>query len=217
MNNFSIEGSILSRIDGPAAVVGIDEVGNGAWAGPIVAGAVILPRGKLRGLYAEIKDSKRLSATRRVQLAARIRSAATAYAVRAVTAHEIDATGQAWARKRVILLAFDAVLDDIPEDCELAAILDGRDLKKLAAELHDESIATNKADDRSLSVAAASILAKVARDHLMCCYAELYTGFDSWSTNMGYGTPEHAEALAQLGPTAIHRRSVRPVAIAERQ
>ncbi|KKN30773.1 hypothetical protein LCGC14_0830780 [marine sediment metagenome] len=215
MNNFSIEGSILSRIDGPAAVVGIDEVGNGAWAGPVVAGAVVLPRGKLTGLYAEIKDSKRVTALRRVQLASMIKNAATAYAIRAATAHEIDTRGLAWARARAITLAFDAVGGELPADCTLVAILDGRCLRALARRLHPQSIATNGADDVSLSVAAASIIAKVARDHLMHAHDEFWPGY-GWRTNVGYGTSEHRRALAQLGPTAIHRMSVRPVAAAVR-
>src|SRR3990167_6945502 len=119
MNNFSLEGSILSR--GPNMVVGIDEGGNGAWAGPIVAGAVVLHRGKLNGLYAEIKDSKRLSWRRREELAVRIKEVALACEVRAATHEEIDTLGLSACRTRAITLAFLAVHEAMPE-YELAAI-----------------------------------------------------------------------------------------------
>ncbi|KKM05574.1 hypothetical protein LCGC14_1752690 [marine sediment metagenome] len=210
MNNFSLEGSILKRLEAPAAVVGIDEVGNGAWAGPLVAGAVVLPRGKLRGLYAEIKDSKRMSARRREEVAKRIKEVASVCAVRAIMPWEIDADGFSTARTRVIALAFLIVREAMPEH-KLAAILDGRDLRRLAAELHPESQAVNRADGTSISVAAASIIAKVARDRLMYAYAELFPGY-GFDTNVGYGTAEHRKGLKLYGPTAIHRMSVKPVA-----
>lgn len=207
MNNFSIEGSVLSR--GPNMVVGIDEVGNGAWAGPIVAGAVVLPRGKLNGLYAEIKDSKRVSPRRREDLAERIKEVALAFAVRAATHSEIDTLGLSACRTRAIGLAFQAVQEAMPE-YEVAAILDGRDLRRLAALLHPASLAVNRADATSISVAAASILAKVARDKRMHAYADLFDGY-GWATNVGYGTTEHREGLRLYGPTSVHRMSVRPV------
>lgn len=182
-------------------VAGIDEVGRGCWAGPVVAAAVILPpRVRLAG----VNDSKLLTPLRRRQLDGLIRRRASAVGLGWVDATELDDHGLTWAVRQSGLRAlsdlhhpYDAVLLDgnhnyLKEFCPCQAIIKG--------------------DSLSLSIAAASIVAKVARDDFMCDQHKLYPEFD-FEANKGYGTPRHAAALA-AGPTPLHRRSFKPVALA---
>jgi len=175
-------------------ICGVDEVGRGPLAGPVVAGAVILPKG-CTILY--INDSKKLSAAKREELCAVIRKEALAVGIGMVQQDRIDeinilnATYEAM-RGAVADLKIrpDLLLND-------AVIIPG-------LEIPQKSII--KGDAKSISIAAASIMAKVFRDRMMVEYDSIYPGY-GFASNKGYGSKEHIEALKRLGPCPIHRKS----------
>jgi ribonuclease HII len=179
-------------------IAGIDEVGRGPLAGPVVAGAVILPGGVwLPGL----NDSKRLSPGRRTELAALIKERALAWAVAEVSVAYIDqynirqAALEAMRRcVRGLAVTPDYLLVDVMMIPQLAI----------------PQTSLIRGDSRSASIAAASILAKAARDELMERFDPVYPGY-GFGRHKGYGTPEHLAALARLGPCPIHRYSFAPV------
>ncbi len=179
-------------------IAGVDEAGRGPLAGPVVAAAVILP---LDQDFPGIDDSKRLSAKKRERLFEEIHAAAIGVGVGMVGPGEIDALN---IRKASLLAMKKAVmaLPAAPDFC----LVDGRDEIPFAI----PQAPVIKGDRRSLSVAAASIIAKVTRDRLMCAYHEQYPGY-GFDRNMGYGTRQHREALKRIGPSPIHRRSFRGV------
>ena len=181
-------------------VAGVDEVGRGAWAGPVTAAAVILdPRFPIAGLA----DSKVLSATRRRHLAAEVRSRAAAWAVVHVSAGEVDRLNILRATRQAMILA---VLRLTPSPG--CVVTDAVSLEGLSSPV----IAEIGADGRYYCVAAAAILAKVERDQLMDRLARDFPGF-GWERNRGYGVSEHRAALARLGPSAQHRKSFAPVRV----
>ncbi|WP_117237845.1 ribonuclease HII [Thermus sediminis] len=177
-------------------VAGVDEAGRGAWAGPIVVGAVVLPPGRH-----PFKDSKLLSPRAREALAEEVRRVALAYALGLAEAEEVDQLGVLGAT----LLAAERALAllSLPPQ---ALVTDYLPLKTPLPLLSPP-----KADQQSPSVAAASILAKVHRDRLMAHWDRLYPGY-GFARHKGYGTPEHQEALLALGPSPVHRRRFVPVA-----
>ena len=191
MPDLSLEASL------PPPVAGIDEAGRGPWAGPVVAAAVILPADRAPD---GIDDSKRLSRDRRAELYERIRAAATV-GVGEASVDEIDALNVLQATMLAMCRAVEA-LGTPPSH----ALVDGNRLPDLACPAR----AVIGGDSRSLSIAAASIVAKETRDRIMRRLARLHPGY-GWECNAGYGTPEHARALDALGPTPHHRRSFRPV------
>ena len=191
MPDLSLEASL------PPPVAGIDEAGRGPWAGPVVAAAVILPAGRAPD---GIDDSKRLSRERRAELYERIRAAATV-GVGEASVGEIDALNVLQATMVAMRRAVEA-LGTRPSH----ALVDGNRLPDLACPAR----AVIGGDSRSLSIAAASIVAKETRDRIMRRLARLHPGY-GWERNAGYGTREHARALDALGPTPHHRRSFRPV------
>ncbi len=178
-------------------VVGIDEVGRGPWAGPVVAGAVFLTR-SVEGL----KDSKKLSAKKRTELDAIIRQSAKV-GLGWVYSNEIDRVGLTQAVAKAMRLAHQAL--DKPAD---EIIIDGNInyLKDIGG-----SRAVIKAEDKFPAVAAASIVAKVARDAYMVKMAKKYPDY-GFEKHVGYGTAAHKSALKKLGVTPIHRRSFKPIA-----
>lgn len=190
---------------GACAVGGVDEVGRGAIAGPVTLGIVVVqsqtptaPKGT--------RDSKDLSATTREQLAPRIRSWAPDWAVGDATAAEIDEVGIIAAMMRALLRAYRQLR--IRPD---VVILDGRHDFASPAFAHIRGtppcVVTYTGADRTCSsVAAASVLAKSHRDAQMLQLAEQYPKF-GWDRNVGYGSSEHRQALAEWGPTLHHRRS----------
>ncbi len=181
---------------GVTLVAGVDEVGRGALAGPVTAGAVILPADPhIPGL----DDSKRLSPKRRTELASAIKEHATAWAVGHVDPPEVDALGISRATKRAMCLAIDS-LTVTP----MHVIIDGN-----PAGLGYQETAVVKGDSRVAAIAAASILAKVERDALMTRYADIHPGWD-FDINKGYGTEEHMSRIRTEGPCPIHRRSFSP-------
>ena len=181
---------------GHDVVVGIDEVGRGAWAGPLMVGAAILPRDtRVNG----VRDSKLLSEREREFLFDRIAAWCVAWSVGAASQEECDRLGMSVAQKLAARRAIDG-LGVVPD----VAVTDGRWDFVSPAVPHVELAV--KADLRCLSVATASILAKVVRDRQM---RELAQHYPQWSfdTNKGYPCPVHKAALTGYGPSAIHRRS----------
>jgi ribonuclease HII len=182
--------------DGHDVVVGIDEVGRGAWAGPLMVGAAVLPRDRrVNG----VRDSKLLSEREREALFDRIAGWCDAWAVGAVSQEECDRLGMSAAQKLAARRAVEQ-LGVVPD----VAVTDGRwDFVSPAVGRVELAV---KADRRCLSVAAASILAKVIRDREMRACAD---SFPHWSfdTNKGYPCPVHKAALQAVGPSAIHRRT----------
>lgn len=181
---------------GHLGIAGIDEVGRGPLAGPVVAAAVVLRRG--RGVEGAT-DSKKLSPQRRVRLAEEILASAAGVGVAMASVEEIDRVNIGGAVK----LAMDRALRALPEPPG-HIVVDGRPLRGVAW-AHDAVV---KGDSLIHSIACASIVAKVFRDRLMRRLARWYPGY-GWERNMGYGTPEHLAALSVLGPTPYHRRSFR--------
>jgi len=183
-------------------VVGIDEVGRGSWAGPVTAAAVILPP-RLR--LAGANDSKLLTPTDRLRLDRRIRRSAIAIGIGWASAAEVDANGLGWAVKRCGLRA----LEDMAAAFDVV-ILDGKH-NYLREEEGYASEVYVKADQRVVSVAAASIVAKVARDRYMERLGLIYPAY-GMPNHKGYPTPEHTAALRDYGPCVEHRISWRPFA-----
>lgn len=178
-------------------IAGIDEVGRGPLAGPVVAAAVILPSDFF---LAGIDDSKRLSEKKRLEYDAIIRKKAIAFSIAMIHAKEIDEINIYEATKK----AMNAAIVSLEPKPDLLLI----DAMKLETPITSESII--KGDAKSISIAAASIVAKVARDGLM---KELSRAFPAYGfqNNMGYGTKEHIQAIEHHGITSYHRKSFAPV------
>ncbi|HLQ21975.1 MAG TPA: ribonuclease HII [Gemmatimonadales bacterium] len=185
-------------------LVGVDEVGRGPLAGPVVAAAVVFPEGcrRLRGL----RDSKLLPAVRRDELAAVIRAVALGFAVGAASVREIDRlnirVASALAMRRALVRLF-ARLPAMPA----WVLIDGLPLPEIGLE-HEALV---DGDARCHSIAAAAIIAKTVRDLLMHRLAPRHPGY-GWDTNVGYATETHQEGLRLFGATCHHRRSFSPVA-----
>ncbi len=184
-------------------IAGVDEVGRGALFGVVVAGAAIFPKAILPKLYElGIKDSKKLSAARREELAPEIEAQAIAFAIGVATVAEIDELNilqaSLLAMKRSI-----AGLSAIPELC----LIDGN-RRVVDLELPQQTLV--KGEDRSISIAAASILAKVWRDRAISDLSDIYPHYDL-AQNKGYGTAKHLRAIEQYGICSEHRRSFSPV------
>jgi ribonuclease HII len=179
---------------GHEVVVGMDEVGRGSWAGPLSVGAAVVPTD--RRVY-KIRDSKMLTEPEREAIFERIASWCRAWAVGHASQEECDELGMSAAQK----LAAARALDGLGLEAD-RVVLDG----KWDFVGRGTTIKMVKADARCLSVAAASILAKVTRDRIMRAEAEHYPGYD-FELNKGYPCPRHKAALRGYGPSAIHRRA----------
>lgn len=178
-------------------VAGVDEVGRGPLAGPVVAAAVILPSDFD---LIEVNDSKQLSDKKRQLLAPQIKQEALAYGFGVINNQIIDSVNIYEAAR---LAMKDAVLSLSPRPEQL--IVDAMNVPVSIPQLD-----MVKADAQSISVSAASIIAKVYRDEVMADYAKIYPEYD-FDNNAGYGTKKHLEALKSIGPCPIHRRSFSPV------
>lgn len=181
-------------------VAGVDEVGRGPLAGPVVAAAVILP---IDVRVPGVSDSKQLTAEARTEAEAEVRRLAAAVAVGAASAAEIDALGIAGATRAALQRALDGLALRPGH-----VVLDGRPVRGLTWEHR----AVVKADYRIHCVACASVVAKVCRDRLMDRLHPRYPAY-GWDHNRGYATDDHREALKRLGPSPHHRMSfagVRP-------
>lgn len=181
-------------------IVGIDEVGRGCMAGPLVAGAVLFDR-PMRGL----KDSKKLTREQRALFDAKIRKKALAYGLGWVMPEELDEVGLTHA----VRLAMERALVAIEQEYE-RVIIDGN-FNFLKHVPKTETLI--KADDLIPAVSAASIIAKVARDNWMIEAAKDFPGY-GFESHVGYCTRAHQAAVAQLGVSILHRRSFAPVRIA---
>jgi ribonuclease HII len=179
--------------EGREVVVGVDEVGRGAWAGPLTVGAAVLPRD--RRVY-KVRDSKVLTEAEREALFERIAGWCLAWGVGHATQPECDELGMAEAQRLAARRAIEAL--GLEPD---AVLVDGNwDFVG-----RGNSRRLIKGDARCLSIAAASILAKVTRDRIMRGEAEHFPGYD-FELNKGYPCPRHKVALQGMGPTSIHRR-----------
>jgi ribonuclease HII len=178
-------------------IAGIDEVGRGPLAGPVVASAVILPRDfNLPGL----NDSKKLSEKQRETLYDDIVKHAVSVGTGIISSQEIDQLNIYQASKKAMLTALNTL--SVKPDHLLI------DAMELGSPYPEMSLI--KGDARSISIAAASIVAKVTRDRIMAEYGKTYGGY-GFEKNMGYGTREHLDGLKLLGPSPIHRKSFAPV------
>lgn len=175
-------------------VCGIDEAGRGPLAGPVVAGAVILPR-DCEILY--LNDSKKLSEKRREALFTEIMEKASSFAVGVVGADRIDEIN-------ILQATYEAMRQAISKlDAEPEVFLnDAVTIPGIAA----SQVPIIKGDSKSVSIAAASIMAKVTRDHMMEEYDKLFPEY-GFAKHKGYGTAAHIKALKEIGPCPIHRRS----------
>ena len=179
-------------------IAGIDEAGRGPLAGPVVTAAVIF--GNYPPELVGLNDSKQLSREKREKFAEVIKKYAKSYSIHIQPVEQIDEMNIYEATKGSMS---SAVINlDIKPDCLLV------DAMKLPLDIRQSSII--KGDAKSLSIAAASILAKTERDSLMDEYDRIYPEYH-FSKNAGYGTPDHLEALKKHGPTSIHRKSFEPI------
>ena len=182
---------------GACLVAGVDEVGRGSLFGAVVAAAVILDPGyRIRGL----RDSKLLPAERREQLAGRIREHALAFAVAAVDAARIDQIN-IYQASRVAMREAVLALQPAPDHLLVDAV-------RLDCDLPQKPIIHG--DALSASIAAASILAKVERDRMMCEWDAVFPMY-GLASNKGYSAPQHIAALREFGPSPLHRQSFAPV------
>lgn len=190
---------------GHLRVAGVDEVGRGPLAGPVLAGAVVLPRSRARWI-GRLRDSKQLSAAQRRELAEAIRAHAD-WGLGTASCHVIDQLGIVAATRLAMWRAVRALQH--PPD---ALIVDGREV--VGGGLPQRAVIDG--DALCVSVAAASIVAKVARDELMCRLDAALPGY-GFAAHKGYATPEHRDALRRLGPSTAHRQSWAPVRAAARR
>jgi ribonuclease HII len=190
---------------GISPVAGVDETGVGAWAGPVIAAAVMLPcKFSLPGL----NDSKLLSARRRVALFEAIQECALAVGVGQVEVAEIDRLSIYWAAMLARQRAVEALVLSPAH-----VLVDG---KRRIAGVKLPQTPVVEGDRLLPSIAAASIIAKVTRDRLMAELGSVYPGY-GFEQHKGYGTLRHLTALAQWGPQAVHRHSFMPVVAAQRR
>lgn len=194
-----LEFELRAQAEGYRLIAGVDEVGRGCLAGPVVAGAVIwdLERPVPKGL----DDSKKLTAKVRESLAAEIKENAIAYAVAEVSAEEIDRINILEASRKAMLLAVEEL--SVKPDHLLIDALQLRDIPlPQKAIIHGDAI--------SASIAAASVIAKTYRDDLMRQMDSIYPGYD-FSSHKGYGTVAHFDAIRSIGACKIHRKTFKGV------
>lgn len=177
------------------AICGMDEVGRGPLAGPVVVCALVMPLDEDK-LIDGVDDSKKLTEKRREALYDKILAVAKAVSVVRVEPDEIDEINILEATKKAMRKA----VDEIKDKTDLAFV----DAVKL--DLPVPEVAIIKGDAKSYNIAAASIIAKVYRDRIMCEYAKQYPEYD-FASNKGYGTAKHIAALKEYGATPVHRRS----------
>lgn len=186
--------SFEHQYEGYGAVCGIDEVGRGPLAGPVVAGAVILPS-DCEILY--LNDSKKLSEKKRELLYDEIMEKAVATGIGVISPARIDEIN-------ILQATYEAMRMAISNLKVQPSVLLNDAVTIPLVEIPQVPII--KGDAKSVSIAAASIIAKVTRDHMMVEYEEIYPGY-GFASNKGYGSAQHIAALKELGPTPIHRRT----------
>lgn len=190
-------------LSGKKLIAGIDEAGRGAWAGPVVAAAVILPNNipDLCSQLSGVRDSKQMTALQRKKWAEIIRQIALAVCSGWADQEEIDRTGILSATRLAMTRAIDGLALPVEHLLIDAVVLKNQSIPQ-----------TNliKGDARSISIAAASIIAKTERDHCMELLEEKFPGY-GFARHKGYGTALHQEALNKMGVASIHRKSYTPV------
>jgi ribonuclease HII len=193
----------LLRNDGAELVAGLDEVGRGAWAGPVVAAAVVLPLDlpNLADRLEGVRDSKMMTAPQREHWAEVIRRVSLAVALGSATPLEVDTAGLIEATRRAMQRAL-ARLPLTPDHLLIDHIALPSSRLPQTPLTHGDMIA--------LSIAASSVIAKVARDSLMGHMSHAYPGY-GFEEHVGYGTLRHRQAIARLGACPIHRRSYAPL------
>ena len=191
-----------ARRAGRVVIAGVDEAGRGSWAGPVVAGAAILDRYNLSpALRTGLNDSKKLKPDARIDLFAELQATAR-IGVGEASVDEIDSTNIL----KATMLAMSRAVAELGDPTPSYALIDGNCGPLLACPMH----CIIKGDGRSLSISAASIVAKVARDSIMRRLDANHPGY-GWASNSGYGTREHQDALKQLGITCVHRKTFGPI------
>lgn len=192
MDKLVIEKALLN--DGYKFICGVDEVGRGSLAGPVVCAAVIMP---LDDVIEGVDDSKKLTAKKREMLAEKIKEKAIAYAICRIEPQIIDEINILQATRLCMKNAVESL--SVPADYVL---VDGN----MTLDINVEQKYVIKGDANSYSIGAASIIAKVYRDRLMAEYAEMYP-FYGFEKNSGYGTAAHINGIKEHGLCTIHRRS----------
>jgi len=187
--------------DGFLYIAGLDEVGRGSLAGPVVTGLVVFPAGADYEWLASVRDSKELTSKKREELAPLIKSTALVAEIGMSTAEEIDDLGIVTATRLAMQRSLDAALL-MPQFLLIDAI------KLPSSNIPQKSIV--KGDSKCLSIAASSILAKVTRDSLMSGLSLEYPGY-GFEKHKGYGTSKHLEAINRLGPCRLHRLTFAPM------
>ncbi len=181
-------------------IAGVDEVGRGCWFGPVFAGAVVLSDAARETLSAAgLTDSKALSAKRRSQLVPLILEQAESWALGQASAQEVDGLGIRSATERAMLRALQCLGSPAPDH----VLVDGNLPLRLWSGSQETVV---RGDSAHLEIAAASVLAKQARDALLVRLAQRYPGY-GFERHAGYGTAQHRAAVLSLGPTQLHRRS----------
>ena len=188
-----------AREKGYRLVAGADEAGRGPLAGPVVAAAVVLPPD---AIFQGLDDSKKLSPAKREELFPKIQTQAIAYGVAVVNPEVIDEINILQAA----LLAMKQAVEMFPSDPDLL-LIDGN--QKIDSSIEQWTIV--KGDAKSFSISAASVLAKVTRDHIMEDYHHLYPQYE-FARHKGYGTRLHRDLIAEHGPCPIHRSTFKGVA-----
>ncbi|HHT97615.1 MAG TPA: ribonuclease HII [Clostridiales bacterium] len=175
-------------------ICGIDEVGRGPLAGPVVAAAVILPK-DCNILY--INDSKKLSAKKREELYDQIIEKAVSFAVAIISPKRIDEIN-------ILQATYEAMRDAVNKLTVTPDILLNDAV--IIKDINIKQVGIIKGDEKSISIAAASILAKVTRDRIMLAYDNVFPGYN-FASNKGYGSNEHLEGIKKIGPSLIHRKT----------
>ena len=196
------------QFDGP--VIGIDEAGRGPWAGPVTATAIWLCPYSYNNLPLDIDDSKKIKAVQRVCLANQLTAPPHLHHTVSIDVAKIDRIGILQATFVAMTQAAAGLFDkliiaELP--APVHALVDGN---LLPPNMPLPATALIKGDGRSLSIAAASIIAKTVRDGVMCDLDATYPGYD-WASNMGYGTKSHQVGLDQFGISPHHRKSFKPI------
>jgi ribonuclease HII len=189
-------------------IVGMDEAGRGTWAGPVAVGAVCLPvaEKKLRTILAGVNDSKMLTPRMREQLVDRIKQAAVAWGVGSASSQEIDEHGIDTATRLAMQRALDMATKggNFQPDCLFLDSLLWPEMRRIP------QVSLVDGDARSLSIAAASILAKVWRDEQMRELDKQYPQYE-FGVHKGYGTAKHRAILKAFGPSPLHRMTFKPL------
>ena len=196
------------RINAP--VIGIDEAGRGPWAGPVTVTAIWLCPSAYDTLPADIDDSKKIKPPRRAALATALMASPHLSHTVSIEVAQIDQMGILKATFAGMVMAASKLADKMVKaglGAPVHALVDGN---LLPPNLPLPATALIKGDSRSLSIAAASLIAKTSRDQIMQDLALVYPDY-GWASNMGYGTKAHQAGLDQFGPTPHHRHSFKPI------